>query len=147
MELKLCRYAHGSDSTGGILFVDGKFNCFTLEDEARDVKVPGETRIPCGKYEIKLRNAGGMTKRYAERFDFHDGMLWLQDVTGFELIYIHVGNTDDDTEGCILVGDGAHCKDGEMTVSGSVNAYTRLYPLVAEEIRSGVSVSIEVVDL
>ena len=91
MELRLLRYGHGEDSTGGLLFVDGIHFGYTCEDESRLVKISGETRIPPGRYEIKLRNEGGMTKRYARRFAFHKGMLHLQEVPGFKWVYIHVG--------------------------------------------------------
>ena len=63
MRLEVQRFSSGDDSTLGLLFDvsggDREFLCFTLEDEKRDIKVKGETRIPAGKYEIKLRKAGG----------------------------------------------------------------------------------------
>lgn len=95
----------------------------TLEDEYRARKVPGETSIPAGIYEIRLRTEGGMHQKYARRFPWHVGMLWLQDVPGFEWIYIHIGNDDDDTDGCILVGETR----GPDWIGESVKAYTRLY--------------------
>ena len=58
MKFEVQRFSSQSDSTLGILFdvTDGrKFLCFTLEDEAREVKVKGETRIPAGTYKLKLR--------------------------------------------------------------------------------------------
>ena len=145
MELKLLRYGHGGDSTGGLLFVDGKHFCYTCEDEYREVKVAGETRIPPGRYEIKLRNEGGLTKRYAKRFDFHKGMLHLQNVPGFNWIYIHPGNTDDDTEGCLLVGYSARTHSAQEYSTGlSVAAYTDLYKKVLEALNRGEGVFITV---
>jgi len=145
MHLKLPRYNSSTNSTGGLLFVDGLFHCFTCEDEHRDIKIHGETRIPAGTYEIKLRTQGGMTKRYAKKFDFHQGMLWLQDVPGFDWIYIHIGNNEKHTDGCILVGFGANCKNGN-TVQHSTLAYTDLYLMVVEAINSGERVFIEIVN-
>ena len=58
MKLEVIRFSSQNDSTLGLLFdvTDGrKFLCFTLEDEARDTKVMGETRIPAGIYDLKLR--------------------------------------------------------------------------------------------
>lgn len=147
MLLELKRYASSADSTGGLLFIDGKFCCFVCEDEYRDVKIAGETRIPAGTFTIKLRNAGGMTKKYAARYSFHKGMLHLQDVPGFEYVYIHVGNTDDDSLGCLLVGMSAHRAAGENTVGGSSNAYKMIYPRIAKALLDGESVSIIIADI
>ena len=131
MELRLERIAGNGEATLGLLFRDGRFECFTLEDEARARKVPGETRIPAGRYRIGLRREGGLSGRYAKRFAaMHRGMLWLRGVPGFEWIYIHVGNTDADTAGCILVGAGADA--AAMTLRDSRAAYERLYRDVAD---------------
>jgi len=140
MELLLQRFSTGDESTLGILheiepqeqpFVDDppmRFQCFTMEDQPNEPKIPGETRIPAGRYQIKLRTEGGMYKRYGDRFPWHSGMLWLQEVPDFKWVYIHVGNDDDDTDGCILTGDGAISNVPERgTVTRSVNAYKRLY--------------------
>ena len=59
MKLDLLRIQFGEDATNGILFIDGVFECYTLEDEVRDVKVHSETAIPEGTYDIKFRKEGG----------------------------------------------------------------------------------------
>lgn len=112
MKLNLFRYGHTLDSSGGALHVDGLFHCHTVEDEPREKKVYGETRIPAGTYEIKLRRAGGMHERYGKAYPWHRGMLWLQDVPEFEWIYLHPGNYESQTDGCVLVGYSAHSKGG-----------------------------------
>ena len=50
MELIVDRYNSTSTHTDGLLFINKKFECFTLEDEFREVKVKGKTRIPDGTY-------------------------------------------------------------------------------------------------
>ena len=88
------------DSTLGIIEIDGVPQCFTLEDGYRKVKEAGKTRIPPGKYEVKVRNHGGFNTRYARIFpSFHRGMLELSGVKGFTDILIHCGNTVGDTSG------------------------------------------------
>ena len=61
MELIVLRFSSESDSTHGLLFentsMGKRFLCYTLEDEARVLKVRGETRVPAGKYKIELRKA------------------------------------------------------------------------------------------
>lgn len=146
VELMLKRFRSGSDSTLGVLLIDGVFACFTCEDEFRVVKVAGETRIPAGRYEIKLRTDSPMAKRYAEKYPGHKGMLWLQDVPGFTYAYMHIGNTDDDTEGCVLVGQSAHSTETGGFVGHSGPAYRQYYPVIVGALERGDRVWITVED-
>lgn len=137
MKLHLQRFASRENTTLGALFDitdTRKFLCFVLEDEFRQVKVKGETRIPDGTYEVALRKVGGFNERYQKRFpSFHKGMLWLLAVPNFEFILIHCGNHDEDTEGCLLVGDDAHFdpEGGDSWIAASTAAYQRIYPSLA----------------
>jgi len=144
--IDIIRHNPGDDSTVGILFADGDFQCYSLEDEHRDVKVSGETRIPAGEYNLKLRTANsGMNLRYKAKFgNFHQGMLWLQDVPGFEWIYIHIGNTDDHTAGCILVGYDTVTDDhhGGGSIQRSAKAYKKLYEKVYQWLDAGDKVTV-----
>ena len=94
MELILKRLYRTENSTIGELTIDGQFECFTLEDKERDVKIKGETAIPRGAYSIII-NKSNRFKRL---------LPLLLDVKTFEGVRIHSGNTNHDTEGCILVG-------------------------------------------
>jgi hypothetical protein len=141
--LLLQRFPSLADSTLGGISIDGLFCCFTLEDQSQPVKIAGETRIPAGTYSVKLRAEGGMHAKYAARFSDHKGMLWLQDVPGFTFVYIHIGNDDDDTLGCILVGDTANI---EGTLARSEQAYRRIYGTISNAILAGEPVSITVED-
>ena len=150
MKLEVLRFSSQEDSTNGILFdVTGgerKFLCYTLEDEYREEKVSGETRIPAGTYDIVLRTVGGFHSRYVKKYgEMHKGMLWVWDVPGFEYILIHTGNTDEHTAGCLLVGDTQQANFGSSNgmVGSSVNAYKRIYPPIAAAIESGEKVTME----
>lgn len=142
MELTVTRDIKSTDdATLGNMYLDDEFFCYTLEDEHRDEKVMHETRIPAGRYKVILRNEGGMNGRYAKRYPFHEGMLWLRsldeddpEVPEFLWIYIHPGNTDDHTSGCILVGDTKN--EDNMTIGQSRDAYSRLYQAVVEAAKS-----------
>jgi len=129
-------------SVGGVS-IDGRLQCFSLEDLPHEIKVPGETRIPAGEYEIKLRTAGQMHTDYAGRFSDHRGMLWLQAVPNFEWVYLHCGNTAADTAGCILLGDTLRAAG---RVDDSVQAYRRVYGVVSNAILAGEPVTIAVED-
>ncbi len=140
------RFASDTETTISLIRVDGEFVCFGLEDEYREVKVKHETRIPEGRYDMKLRKHGGFHARYAERFaDIHEGMLEVMEVPGFTDILIHVGNRERDTSGCLLVGMGATARPGDMSIASSVEAYRRLYPMVVDAAARG-ELSIEILD-
>jgi len=132
MKIDLLRFHGGKYDTLGLLYVDGQFACFTLEDEPRDVKVAGETRIPAGSYKLALKFSPSMSPKYG-----HD-MIHIQDVPGFEGIYVHRGNTETDTRGCILVGDSAHFSyGGRSRILESTQAYARVYDIVSDGILAG----------
>ena len=145
------RYAYGDDSTLGKLWLmtdmGRELQCFTLEDEERDEKIPGETAIPIGTYEIRLRTEGGMHEKYLRKFMElpHQGMLHLQNVPDFEWVYLHIGNTDDDTLGCPLVGSiPAVGATGEFVVYQSTAAYRAVYPALAGALSDGERVVLQV---
>ena len=67
MKLDVVRTQFGADATNSLLFIDGVFECYGLEDEIRDEKVYSETAIPLGEYEIKFRTVGGFHTRTKAR--------------------------------------------------------------------------------
>ena len=115
MRLDLHRHWFTEESTSGILRVDGTWFCWTLEDVARaeGVKVAGATCIPAGEYTIVLD--------YSSRFQRI--MPHILDVPRFLGVRIHAGNTDKDTEGCILVG----CERAPDHVWRSRDAFDALF--------------------
>lgn len=155
MKLQVLRFSDSKDSTSGLLFEVDKngnknFLCYTLEDEQRDKKIKGETRIPEGTYEIQIRATGGYHNRYSKRFsDFHIGMLHIINVPDFEYILIHCGNTDEDTAGCLLLGDTQENNKVKKNgfVGKSTQAYERIYPKIALALKSGECVEIDIKDI
>lgn len=94
MRLRLLREPSRNGATLGALFVDGVFHCWTLEDVVRDVKVPGETAIPFGRYPVVLTHSPR----------FNCVLPEVRNVPGFVGVRIHAGNRASDSSGCILVG-------------------------------------------
>ena len=106
MKLALIRKYKKDKYCIGKLYIDGEYFCDTLEDKDRGltdnmtvseiskIKVKKETAIPTGTYKVTIT--------YSNRFK--KNMPLINNVKGFEGIRIHSGNTDKDTEGCILVG-------------------------------------------
>ena len=52
--IEIKRFSSAKDDTLGLVYVDGRFFCFSLEDEHRRVKVKHETRIPGGGVSVRL---------------------------------------------------------------------------------------------
>ena len=148
MKLEVLRFSSGKDSTSGALFdcTRGReFLCYTLEDQYQTKKVMQETRIPAGEYEIKYRKEGGFNKRYSDRYpDIHRGMLHVTNVPNFKWILIHVGNTDEHTAGCLLLGDTQ--ENNQIKTNGfigkSSQAYVRIYDRIANVLDMGERVKI-----
>ena len=137
MELVLNRILKTNDYTIGELSVDGKYLCDTIEDAVRPLpescpntpkgiackckeKVYGKTAVPAGTYKVKLG--------YSNRF--RRILPQVLDVPHFLGILIHTGNSNKDTEGCIIVGtwDGKT----ENWVSNSRVAFNKLMPLLRD---------------
>jgi hypothetical protein len=117
MELKLVRGKANAQSVEGKLYVDGEFECYTVEDTPRSVKVYGKTGIPTGKYEVVIT----MSNRFKKPLPL------LLAVPGFEGIRIHSGNSSASSEGCIIVGSVNDRTDDDW-VGGSKVAMGRLMP-------------------
>ena len=118
MNLLLTREPSSNDCTLGQLIVDDTFECFTLEDMMRPVKIKGITAIPAGHYEVVVT--------FSERFK--RPLPLLLNVPNFDGIRIHPGNTARDTEGCILVGQSK----GAASVQQSRAAFDALFAKITE---------------
>ena len=152
MKIEVLRYSSGKRDTLGLFRIDCQFYCYTLEDEYRTKKEYGETRIPRGTYEIKLRSEGGFHNRYLKKFgpEFHKGMLELQDVPDFTYVLIHIGNDDDDTAGCLLIGNTVNnnlIESKRGFIGDSTSAYREIYPIISKELLNGKQVFIRIRDI
>ena len=152
MKLKLLRTNSSKDSTNGLLYditSDPKFLCYTLEDEPRKVKVKHETCIPSGEYCLGFRKVGRLHDKYQYRFpEIHVGMIEILDVPNFKYILIHCGNTDEDTSGCLLVGDTQENNNIRKNgfVGKSTQAYFRIYKHISDALSAGEECSIMITD-
>lgn len=135
MKLILHRQIFSDKSSVGTLYVNGLKECHTLEDRDRHLedggeKVYGETAIPRNTYKVVIT--------YSNRFK--QPMPLLVDVPQFEGIRIHPGNTDQNTEGCILVGVGI----GNDRLYNSRQAYERLFNKLEAAEALGEEITIEI---
>lgn len=131
MELTLKREILSNACTLGSLSIDGKFECFTLEDKVREVngapveswKIPGSTAIPRGRYPVDISYSNRFSKYLPE----------ITNVEGFKGIRIHGGNNAGDTEGCILLGQSR----GNDCVLYSQAALKLFMPILQNALKSG----------
>jgi hypothetical protein len=131
MELRVDRYRKCEKSTLGRMFVDGAEECYTLEDVRRPdgVKVQDATCIPPGTYTVVI-DASVRFKR---------DMPHVLDVPNFTGIRIHSGNTDADTDGCILLG--SQVADDDL-ITGSKDAFDAFFAKLKAAIDKGDAVSL-----
>lgn len=137
MKLRLVRDAQGEDCTFGKLYINGVYECETLEDTDRELedegneKIAGETAIPRGTYNVIID--------FSQRFGKE--MPHVLDVPQFTGIRIHPGNKAADTEGCILLGL-VRTYNG---VGRSVLAFNAFFPKLSDALDRGETVTLEVV--
>ena len=133
MEITVRREQYRPGSTIGRLFVDGAFECYTLEDGIRTNKVYGETAIPAGSYPVEINYSPTFKKQ----------LPLLRNVPKFDGIRIHPGNTPANTLGCILVGRG--WQPGAETITASRLAFTPLMTKIADALKRGEQVVLRVI--
>ena len=140
MKIRLQRDVLTERSTAGTLFVDGVKECYTLEDAMREGegkpvsewKIKAQTAIPTGEYKVIIAPSPKRGGRL---------MPLLLNVPGFVGIQIHSGNSSEDTEGCILLGEWRENADA---IRGSKLAYDKFFEKLKAAIAAKEEVTIEV---
>lgn len=131
MRLELRRIAKKPTYTIGRLYINEEYFCDTIEDtdrglnscmtleEVKAKKVKGKTAIPTDTYRVKIT--------YSPRFK--KDMPLIENVVGFDGIRIHSGNTAEDTEGCIIVGENKVVGK----VINSKETYNKLFSILLQD--------------
>lgn len=132
--------------------------CFySVEDEYREQKIKGETRVDAGTYPLELRDSPKFSHKWLVNPDggfeivWHEDateeqkknwkphqLIWIKNTPRHEFCLIHWGNSDDDTEGCLVIGlslgyDGKR----QRIVKSSRICYQKWYPVMAREVAKG----------
>ncbi|MBD8489034.1 hypothetical protein IFO69_09780 [Echinicola sp. CAU 1574] len=142
----ILRYLDDGESTLGLLFLRNQFFAYTLEDTFRAEKIHGKTRIPEGFYSVDfLKEQTPKTLAYRNSRPWFDYHLEIKNVPNFSNIYIHVGNTHEDTKGCILIADGVNASTSK-SVAMSRQAYERFYKKISSLLKSNEKVNIQIYD-
>ena len=114
MQLTLKRVSTNCDGTFGVLLIDTKPVCVTLEESWKD-NLPNESCIPAGVYMCRRHHSPRFGTTYK-----------VMDVPGRSDIIFHWGNTEANTKGCVLVGDSY----GELTAFDDDENEHQLQPAV-----------------
>ncbi len=121
-------------------YIEGVQQCFILEDKDRGltqtmplwriklIKIFGKTAIPAGRYQVIVN--------YSQRFK--KDMPLLVNVPGYEGVRIHPGNSEFQTEGCLLPGTSTSTD----WINESVKAFEPLFKKIKDAIASGQKVFI-----
>ena len=127
------------------IYIDGELFCFGVEDIVREgaEKIKHETAIPAGKYQVKFRTQDSpMRRKYRDKYDWFVDHLQIQDVPGFQHIYLHTGNVPEHSSGCVLINgklNSEHNKGEESRVR-----FQAFYRKVKTELDQGKEVTIEI---
>jgi len=100
---------------------------YILEDEARpdNVKIAGCTCIPAGDYKVVI-NMSSRFKRLMPLIYNQDDFSVKCGNFKFEGVRLHSGNTDADTEGCLLTGKSK----GKDIVIESRDQFTEVFSFI-----------------
>jgi len=129
MLIEVKRFEFKDTHTTGKLYVNGIYECFTLEDTVRNgTKVIGKTAIPIGTYKLII---DASTR-------FKQDMPHILDVPDFTGVRIHAGNTSADTDGCILLGSTWAGKD---FIGNSKIAYKKFFDKLKQNKTVSITIS------
>lgn len=155
MEIKVKRYVFGDTYTMGMLYINGKYMCDTLEDkdmglssnmkldEILKIKQKHNTAIPYGTYTISMNTVSPKYSnftRYSWAKPMQGKIPRLLDVPGYDGVLIHPGNTDKDTSGCILVGKSIT----KGSISRSQVTFKNLYDVLKKVFDKGEEITITI---
>lgn len=153
MKITIDRTWKKKDYTIGRLFINGELFCNTLEDTDRDLtqdmnlrtlinkKIPNQTAIPTGQYDITLNVKSPKFSTYDFYFDVCKGYLpRLLNVPGFDGILIHCGSGPQHSSGCILVGYNK-IKGG---LTDTKEVFKKLYSVLKEAKNNKEEITIEI---
>lgn len=142
LHIRLTRDLPRADRTLGIVeldlpedghgFLAFGFSCEDVDRGDGAAKVPGETAIPVGTYDVRLYDSPAHGPDTPE----------LVDVRGFAHVQVHSGNGPLDTKGCLLFGLGRDVDAGIVTRSRVACGWLR--GEIVKAIRGGGRVTVEV---
>lgn len=139
MKVEIKRIAKKDKYTIGKVFIDGVYICDSIEDkdrgltqntplvEIKKIKVPNQTAIPTGKYQVTLNVVSPSFSKKDYYKKFCNGYLpRILNVPGFDGILMHRGIDQDSSSGCVILGYNTIV--GKVT--NSQKAFEKVYNLL-----------------
>lgn len=144
MKLLLKRQYKKLEYTIGKLYIDGKYFCDTIEDTVRDLhgtngkaKIYAKTAIPEGTYKVTMDVVSPKFRNVSWAKPYGGKVPRLLNVPYFEGILIHVGNTEKNSAGCIIIG--------QNKIKGQViNSVETFHNLMKELLKDKNNITIEI---
>lgn len=128
----LQRYSGNDESTLGLLFINGQFECYTIEkpDKHNQKRI---SRVPEGVYPLRYRKElTELTQGYRNKYYRFTWHLEVQEVPYRDYIYLHIANSADDVDGCIGLADGVNNNEIEKgRLYPSAQAFERVYKKIS----------------
>lgn len=120
--IRLTRKWQTPESTIGEFFIEGtSIRGYMLEEKGPSTTKSGlQQRVPAGEYELVWHRGA----RFSKALRLRNAL-----VPDARAILIHVGNTANDTEGCLLPGSGK----ASNTVNGSFEMTKKIYQYIEQK--------------
>jgi len=107
--VRIVRVERSEDGIIGVLSIDGKADCFTMQPDEDDIHFS----IPVGNYACRRFHG----KKWPDTFEIL--------VSKHTALLFHAGNTEDNSEGCILLGEEVGELNGKRAVLASGKAFAQ----------------------
>ena len=120
--LTLTRRWYEPDRTIGELHCEGEFVAFTMEPGGADTDAP---RVPVGFYHLERHDAPGL--KFKDTWALCGSVVSHEPREGMRsAVLFHAGNYDEQTLGCILLGERIGRLKDETAMLNSLDAMSRL---------------------
>ena len=120
--LTLTRRWYEADRTIGELHCEGEFVAFTMEPGGADTDAP---RVPVGFYHLERHDAPGL--KFKDTWALCGSVVSHEPREGMRVaVLFHAGNYDEQTLGCILLGERIGRLKDETALLDSLDAMARL---------------------
>ena len=116
-KLRIYRVERSEDGIIGILTIDGKAFCYTLQPDERDAHFS----IPEGSYAVKRFHG----RKFPATFEIV--------VAGHTALLFHILNQEDESEGCIGLGKMVGYINGKRAILGSRDAFKEFMRIMGDD--------------